>query len=210
MKKSYYRPAFSTKEALAEYFSFKPASASDEVRLDKAWALYQTNYKGHGCLGCCAEMLTATTNSTKVTISNTGRIDCHIKFKSSSGYVIPVSCERKTNGGRIETIEGEFSKAEHIEGKYIVYSLDICNTSTSGKRRYVPAVVIPRLLFIEKLIEFNAIKKVYKYVEETGERYLDGYGIQASSKKLYAWLADWPIVYDRNAVYCDDDFEGLD
>ena len=209
MKKSFYRPVFATKDDLAKYFSFKPASESDNVRLDKAWELYKTNYKGHGCLGCCAEMLTATTNSSKTTISNAGRVDCFIKYKSASGYVVPVSCERKTNGGRVETVENEFSKAEHIEGKYVVYSLDVCNSSTSGKRRYVPAVVIPRLQFLEKLIEFKAIKKVYKYTEE-GERYLDGYGIQSSSKQLYAWLSDWPIVYDRNAVYSDEDFEGLE
>ena len=58
-------------------------------------------------------------------------------------------------------------------------------------------------VFIDKLIEFKAIKAVNR----NGE--LEGYGIQASSKKLYNWLADYPIVYDRNAVYCDEDFEGL-
>ena len=198
------KPIFDNKEALAHYFNFEVKSHEDDRRLGKAWYMYTTNYKGDGCLGCCAEVLTATTKSKKTTVSNTGRVDCYVKYKTASGHTVPVSVERKTNGGRIRTIETEFSAAEEMSGKYVVYSLDVCNAGTNYLRRYVPAVVIPRKLFVEKLIEFNAIKTV----RHNGV--VDGYAIQCTSKRLFLWLADWPIVYDRNAVYCDDDFEGLE
>lgn len=198
------KPIFNSKDELANYYHFKVKSHNDEKRLEKAWNLYTTDYKGDGVMGCVAEMLTATTGSKKETVSNVGRFDCYLKFRTADGKIIPVPVERKTNGGRIETFETEFSKAEKMAGRYVVYSLDICNSGTNGKRRYIPAVVIPRKLFIEKLREFNAIKAM----RHGGE--IDGFGIQATSKKLYIWLADWPIVYDRNAVYCDDDFEGLE
>lgn len=194
---------FDTKEDLARYFDFHSCSDLDDLRLATAWALYVQGYKGDGVLGCVAEVLSATTHSVKTTVSNTGKVDCFIKYRTPSGAVVPVSCERKTNGGRIETVASDFSKAERMQGKYVVYSLDICNSSTSGKRRLVPAVVIPRQLFIEKLLEFNAVKAVNR----NGQ--LEGYGIQASNKQLYLWLLDYPIVYDRNAVYSDEDFEGL-
>lgn len=195
---------FKDKAALAKYFNFIPQSARDEVRLEKAWQMYINNYRGDGCMGSCAEMLTATSGSKKSTISNAGRVDCRILYRTENGAVVPVSAERKTNGGRIQTLETEFSKAEKMEGKYVVYSMDVCNAGTNGLRRKVDAVVIPRQLFIKKLLEFNAVKTV----RHGGV--VDGFAIQVSSKKLFLWLADWPIVYDRNAVYCDEDFEGLE
>lgn len=195
---------FKTPEELARYFKFIPNTKADEGRLLKAWEMYTTNYRGDGCMGCCAEMLTATSHSKKATISNAGRTDCFVKYRSASGAVIPVAVERKTNGGRIKSIETEYSDAEVISGKYVVYSLDVCNSGTGNLRRYVPAVVIPRKLFVEKLKEFNAIKTV------SHGGVVDGYAIQCTSKKLYLWLADWPIVYDRNAIYSDEDFEGLE
>lgn len=198
------KPIFKNKIDLAKHYNFIVKTDADAERLEKAWVIYVTNYKGDGCMGCVAEMLTATSNSKKSTIANTGKPDCFIKYRSASGKVIPVTVERKTNGGRIQTIETDFSKAEKMSGKYVVYSLDICNKSTGYLRRYVPAVVIPKQLFIAKLIEFNAIKPMYH------DGVLDGYGIQASKKPLYLWLSEWPVVYDRNAVYCDDDFDGLE
>ena len=123
---------FDNPQELAKYFDFHSASVADEIRLGKAWHLYSINYKGDGCLGCIAELLSATTHSVKMTVSNTGKVDCFIKYRTASGAVIPVSCERKTNGGRIQSLETEFSKAEKMQGKFVIYSLDICNSSTSG------------------------------------------------------------------------------
>lgn len=198
------KPIFENPLELANYFDFVVMSDEDAIRLDKAWNIYLSNYKGDGCMGCVAEMLTATAGSKKATISNAGKIDCRILYRSARGYVIPMAVERKHNGGRIRTFESEYSKAEEMVGRYVVYHLDICNSNTQYLRRYVPAVVIPRTLFVAKLNEFNAIKAVNR------NHVLEGYGIQCSSKKWFQWLAEYPIVYDRNAVYCDDDFEGLE
>lgn len=198
------KPIFKNESELASYFKFTAITKADKTRLEKAWTLYVTDYKKDGCMGCVAEMLTATANSKKSTVSNAGKADCFIRYRTANGHIIPVSVERKTNGGRIQTLETEFSKAESMNGKYIVYSMDICNSTTGNRRRYVPAVVIPKALFLEKLMEFNAIKRV------NHGGVCDGLAIQVSSKALYTWLADWPIAYDRNAVYCDDDFDGLE
>lgn len=198
------KPKFSNSIQLAKYFNFEPASKRDEKRLEKAWTMYTTNYRGDGCMGCVAEILTATTHSHKVTVSNAGRNDCYINFRSASGAVVSVSAERKTNGGRVKTLESEFSRAEEINGRFVVYSMDVCNSGTSYLRRHVDAVVIPRKLFVAKLAELNAIKAINKHGE------LDGFGIQVTNKPLFEWLSDWPIIYDRNAVYCDEDFEGLE
>lgn len=198
------KPIFYSIPDMCKYFNFKIETKADLTRANKAWEMYITDYRGDGCMGCIAEMLTATKNSKKMHISNSGRVDCFIKYRAESGAVVPVSVERKTNGGRIRTFETEFSDAEEMSGKYVVYSMDVCNSSTSNKRRHVDAVVIPRKLFVEKLAEFNAIKKVNR------NGVLEGFAIQVSSKKLYDWLMDWPIVYDRNAVYSDDDFDGLE
>ena len=199
-----YKPYFNNADELARYFKYEIKSEADEERLFSAWWAYTHDYKGPGVMGCVAELLAATTNSKKTTISNPGKADCYIKLRTESGHVIPVAVERKTNGGRIQTIETELSKAEKMVGRFVVYSMDICNTTTSGLRRRVPAVVIPRKLFIEKLVEFGAIK------EMRHGGHVDGYGIQVSKKAWYEWLSDWPIVYDRNAVYSDEDFMGLE
>lgn len=198
------KPTFADEKALARYFKFTVNSKADEKRLAKAWLMYVTDYRGDGCMGCVAEILTATTHSKKATISNTGRTDCYIKFRTASGAVVPVAVERKTNGGRVKTLESEFSKAETMGGKFVVYSMDICNATTSNLRRRVAAVVIPRKLFVSKLMEFGAVKAVNKHGE------LDGFAIQVSKKAWYEWLCDWPIAYDRDAVYSDEDFEGLE
>lgn len=198
------KPKFSNPLQLAKYFNFEPASKRDEKRLEKAWTMYTTNYRGDGCMGCVAEILTATTHSHKVTVSNAGRNDCYIKFRAESGAIISMAAERKTNGGRVKTLESEFSRAEEMNGRFVVYSMDVCNSGTSYLRRHVEAVVIPRKVFVNKLVELNAIKAINKKGE------LDGFGIQVSNKPFFEWLSDWPIIYDRNAVYCDEDFEGLE
>lgn len=195
---------FSNPIEMCKYFGFVPVTDLDMQRVKVAWRLYSINYKGDGCIGCVAEVLTATKNSKKVVISSQGKADCFIKYRTESGRIIPVSCERKTNGGRIQSFDTEFTKAEKMVGKFVIYSLDICNKNTQYSRRYVPAVVIPKSLFISKLIEFNCIKSM----NHNGTQ--DGIGIQCTNKKFYEWLLDYPIVYDRNAVYSADDFEDLE
>lgn len=198
------KPIFHTKEELADYYHFVVKSSNDALRLEKAWAMYLMNYKGDGCMGCIDEVLNASSGSKKVTVSNAGKNDNYISYRSVSGKVVPVYCESKRNGGRIETIETEFSKAEKMIGKYVIYRMDVCNSGTNYVRRHVDPVVIPRKLFVSKLYELNAVKAINK------NGVLNGFGIQVTCKPFYLWLCDWPIVYDRNKVYSDDDFEGLE
>ena len=195
---------FTCMEDLAAHYGFEVKTAQDMTRLDKAWRMYLEQYRGDGCNGCISEVLGATSGSNKSTVSNSGRADTHIKWRTASGRIDYIAAEWKTNGGRLETIESEFSRAERLEGRFVIYSLDICNAGTNHQRRHVPAVVIPRRLFVAKLAEINGIKAINKHGA------LDGYGIQATSKKWYQWLLEWPIVYDRDAVYTADDFEGLE
>lgn len=195
---------FENKEELASYYKFIVKTSQDALRLEKAWHMFLTNYKGDGCMGCINEILTATSHSKKAHVSNAGKHDCYIKFRTADGKIIPVPCERKTNGGRIQSFESEFSKAEKMTGRYVIYSMDVCNSGTNYVRRHVDPVVIPMQLFIDKLYEFNAVKAINKGGE------LNGFGIQVTCKPLYLWLCDWPVVYDRDAVYTDEDFEGLE
>ena len=195
---------FADQAAMLRYYHFTVNNDNDAERARKAWNIYLYGYKGDGKFGCIAEMLRAPSGSSKTTVSNPGKFDEYIKFRTVSGAVIPVGCESKTNGGRIQTFETEYSKAEKLAGRYVIYSMDVCNSCTGGLRRCVPAKVFPRQLFIEKLYELGAVKTINHKGKCTG------YGIQVSSKKLYEWLDEWPILFDRDAVYSDDDFEGLE
>ena len=195
---------FKNADDMCRYYRFSINSDKDAERVEKAWYIYVHGYKGDGKFGCIAEMLRAPSGSSKTTVSNPGKFDEYIKFRTASGAVIPVGCESKTNGGRIQTFETELSKAEYMTGRYVIYSMDVCNSCTGGLRRRVPAKVFPKQLFIEKLYELGAVKAINHKGKCTG------YGIQVSSKKFYEWLSDWPILFDRDAVYCDDDFMGLE
>ena len=198
------KPYFKTSYELAQYHGYDPESDLDFTRLEYAWRLYQDDYMGDGCMGAVAEVLSCTKGSKKAYVSKAGRTDTYIMFRYPSGAIVPTAAERKTNGGRIRSEESAYRPAEEINNRYVIYSLDVCNSGTGHKRRYVPAVVIPRELFMVKLAEFGALKEM----RHNGR--VDGIGIQATSKLWFEWLVNWPIVYDRNAVYSADDFEGLE
>lgn len=194
---------FNSKEEVAKYFDFIVMTKADEIRLEKAWSMWVEKYRADGVVGCMAEMLTATPNSKKSTISNAGKTDCFIRYRTENGIIVPVRCESKINGGRIQTIESEYSKAEEINGKFIVYRFDICNANTSNLRRHCPPLVFPRVEFVNYLYTHNLVKKVNHKSKTVG------YAIQVTSKAWFEFLSDYPIVWDRTAVYSDNDFDGL-
>ena len=70
--------------------------------------------------------------------------------------------------------------------------------------RRVEPVIIQTHLFLAVLKRFNAIKEV----RHGGV--VDGLAIQVSSKKLYEWLKDYSVKFDREAVYEEWEFEGVD
>lgn len=146
-----------------------------------------------GKRGKAFELENARKGSKKTYVAKPGEADGSAKFRIN-GKIKYIKAEFKTNGGRVEDI---------AKSEFCVYRLDICNSSTSGVRRYVPAVIIPSKIFLDFLYANNLVKAINRHGE------LDGYGIQASSKKLYLALLNWCIPYDKNTVYTYEDFEGL-
>ena len=210
-----YIPNYKDKYSLAKAYGCDCLTEKDEIRIDKAFRLYLDGiaanaandwtlvFKGMGFMGAIAELLTATPNSAKAHVSNSGKHDNYIRFKNADGVIYPVPVERKTNGGRIETVESEYSKAEKMTGKYIVYSMDICNSTTNNIRRKAPAIIVPKKVFLDTLYRLNAVKAV----RHKGE--INGYAIQVSNKKWFEWVCAYPVKYDREKVYSDEDFRGV-
>ena len=166
---------------------------------------YLSNHADCGRYGRAFELQCARDKSHKQGVSEQNEIDVHVKFISEKGKASYVPCEAKTNGGRVdELLNG--SKA-----KYVIYRLDFVQKHKASKTREawdevrtVEPVIIPKALFLAKLKEFNAIK----VINRNGE--FDGYGIQASSKKWYEWLADYPVKFDNENAYEEWEFEGLE
>ena len=167
---------------------------------------YLSNHADCGRYGRAFELQCARAKSHKQGVSEQNEIDVHVKFISENGKAYYVPCEVKTNGGRVdELLNG--SKA-----KYVIYDLHFVQKHKATKkhdaydeyRDLEQPVIIPKALFLAKLIEFNAIKAINR----NGE--LDGYGIQASSKKWFEWLSDYPVKFDNENAYETWEFEGLE
>lgn len=152
-----------------------------------------SNKKDDGRRGKAFEIEITRKGSKKITVSGINENDNTAKFMIN-GEIQYIPVEVKTNGGRIDNI---------LDKKYVVYRLDLCNSTTSNKRRHVEPVIIPSQIFVDFLYSINAVKVINK------KGVFDGYGIQANSKKLYLALLDWVIPYDKDTVYTIDDFDGL-
>lgn len=152
-----------------------------------------SNKTDDGRKGKAFEIELSRNRSKKITVAGINENDNTAKFLiNGTIHYIPV--EVKTNGGRIDNI---------LDKKYVVYKLDLCNSTTSNKRRHIDPVIIPSQIFVDFLYSINAVKVINK------KGVFDGYGIQANSKKLYLALLDWIIPYDKDTVYTTDDFDGL-
>lgn len=169
-------------------------------------ARHLKNSSDYGRFGRAFELKCARTNSRKTSVSKQGQIDVHVKFISENGKTYYVPCEAKTNGGRIdELLNG--SKA-----KYVIYDLHFVQKHKATKkhdaweehRDLEQPVIIPKALFLAKLTEFGIIKAINKKGK------FDGYGIQASSKKWFDWLSDYPVKFDNENAYEAWEFEGLE
>ena len=76
------------------------------------------------------------------------------------------------------------------------------NTEAWDELREIDPVVIPTEVFLNALDRFGATKSTNgKNPEEA---------IQVSSKKFFDWLLDWPIPFEPDLVYTEEDFEGLE
>lgn len=124
--------------------------------------------------------------------------DTTIRFEIN-GKIRYLPGEVKTNGGRVNTLLDGTNKVP-----YVIYAMHLCNSTTGGKLREIPQVIIPTPLFCAKLIEFGALKQV----RHNGV--VDGIAIQPSNKAWFEWLLDYPMVYDKTLTWHEDDFEGLE
>lgn len=166
---------------------------------------YLSNADDCGRFGRAFELSCARPLSNKTTVAKQGATDVSVKFKTATGYKYE-PCECKTNGGRIDDLLDGTNKS-----RYVVYYMDTTQKHKATKSREewvevrrVEPVIIQTHLFLAVLKRFNAIKEV----RHGGV--VDGLAIQVSSKKLYEWLRDYPVQFDREAVYEEWEFEGVD
>lgn len=166
---------------------------------------YLANSADCGRYGRAFELQCARAKSHKKGVAEQNETDVFVKFISESGKPYYVPCEAKTNGGRVdELLNG--SKAQ-----YVIYDLHFVQKHKASKKHEAyderrdleQPVIIPKALFLAKLVEFNAIKAINR----NGE--LDGYGIQVSSKKWFEWLSEYPVKFDNESAYEVWEFEGL-
>lgn len=132
--------------------------------------------------------------SRKKYVSPEGKPDMYFYY---NGKRIQAEC--KTSGGRIGSLLYGDNKS-----KFIVYSMDVCNTGTSGKLRHIDPVIMPVKMFLNLLIDCNAVKAINK------NGVFDDWGIQVTSKELYLRLLDYPIRFTPESHYTEADFEDLE
>lgn len=180
---------------------YDSCTKQDKARVSLALEWIATDYRGDGLLGCLIELFACSEKSPKMKVSAQGKVDSRIKFRNSKGNIDYIPVEVKTNGGRIE----------NMSGSYTIYCLAITQKHKGSKktggldweeRRVIKPVVIPTKKFIAYLQSIGAVKSTNGTHPQTA--------IQCSSKKLYQALLDWPIEYNRKAVYCADDFDDLE
>lgn len=152
----------------------------------------------NSAFGRLVEVALTPTTSSKTTLAKAGKPDNFVRWISANGRKTTRPVEIKTNGGRINT--------ELLNGsrdKLIVYTMDVCNSTTKGVRRIVPPVLMTVGYFMDLLESFGAIKTVNK------NKQFDGYAIQVSNKRLYEHLLNYPLTFDPERYYTQEDFEVL-
>ena len=179
---------FYSKEELCDVFGFYPATKADFLKLDIAYANYVREYNAgnDGAFGRVAEPLSRRPNSRKANVAKQHRNDITAKIDGKL-----VACERKCNGGRIRGTEYDMT------GTYVVYSMNVHNSTCDAD---ISARICRKSTFLEKLVEFNAIKEV----RHNGV--VDGLAIQPSNKRFRAWL-ETLIEYERECEYSSEEIE---
>jgi len=166
----------------------------NNARAEKMLKYYEGRDVDSGWYGRIVELSSHTGKSRKIRVAKQGKADTHIKLEKN-GKIRYLPCEVKTNGGRISSLY------EKNAPKFVIYSMNVSN-SLCKEPRIIPPVVIKTSDFLQLLEDCNAIKNT------NGKN--DELAIQAISKQLYQRLLDYPILYDENAIYTEDDFEGLE
>lgn len=167
-----------------------------EERINTAWKILD-NDSDDGRFGRVFELFNATPNSRKTRVSTAKETDNFIRW-AGKNKTVNRPAESKTNGGRI----GEMIKRlESGKDTILIYSMDVCNSSTSGVRREIAPIICLFSVFYKCLLDCNAVKRTNGKHDEPA--------IQVSSKKLFERLSVYSLSYNPNKVYCQEDFEGL-
>ena len=180
-----------------------------EIRNAKANE-YLMNTEDSGRFGRVFELECARYASQKTCVSKQGKAAVAVKIIINE-KVRYVSAECKTNGGRVNDLLDGTNKS-----KFVIYRLNFTQKFKATKSapareeiRTIPAVIIPTALFVEMLIDCNAIKEV------AHAGVVDGIAIQPSSKRMYerlvAYLENFPdMAFNPDTTYEDWMFEGLE
>lgn len=186
------------------FLSGKPTKY--DVERFKAAKRYNSNEADSGRNGRIHELEKRYAYSKRTKQARDVSRDDSIRFRTEEGKIVYYALESKTSGGRVDSLISGLNKS-----KFIVYSMHFIQKHKATKtrpawneEREIDAVVIPTELFLSKLYEFKAIKTV----NHNGKP--DGLAIQVSNLRWFEWLLDYPIMWDREAIYCVDDFEGLE
>lgn len=174
------------------YLATLKDNKTDNTKRQVIEGLLDSVTRNPGAYGCIMEIMCG--GSRKKFVSAEGKPDMYFYF---NGERLQAEC--KTSGGRIGSLLYGDNKA-----KFIVYSMDVCNTGTSGKLRHIDPVIMPVKMFIDLLIDCNAVKAINK------SGVFDDWGIQVTSKELYLRLSEYPILFSPGAHYTDADFEDLE
>ena len=170
---------------LCEVANFTPRTPADFLRLEAAveFLLTAEENGNSGGLGGAVEVLNRRPNSRKTTVARQGKTDATFRLDGRL-----VGYESKVNGGRVDGIKERF----------VVYTLSVHNSL--GNRDISPRIMRTED-FLEALHRFNAVKEV----RHGGK--VDGLAVQASSRKLWAWLEE-QLEFSHDWDYYSEDFGG--
>ena len=169
-------------------------TATTAQRARKAKALFHLeNGNDDGRYGKVAELLAKSNGSNATNYAKQGKADCFVWIEDENGKRHRYTAECKTNGGRISSLRGKNAP------KFVVYSMDLCNSTTKGKRRVIAPVVMRTEFFLDLLDSLGATKRTNGAHDEEA--------IQPSNKGLYLALLDYPVTYDPNETYYESDFD---
>jgi hypothetical protein len=140
-----------------------------------------------GACGRIEDILAKSVNSTICNFSKQGQADCFV-WVDGKRY----KAERKTNGGRVGELYGKKPP------KFVVYSMDVCNSGTGQLRRVIAPIVMTTIQFKAILEDCNALKSTNGKNPEIA--------IQVTSKALFIALSDYTLTYDPARQYTTEDF----
>ena len=162
---------------------------ASEERYKKMLYYFENHEKLDGAFGCIEELASHTTKSRIDTVRTQNENDTYIKIKVDE-KIKYYRAEVKTNGGRVSYLYNNNGDTD-----FTIYTLCVYNSML--KCNYTP-IVIPNAYFKKILEEYKALKSTNGQYPEIAIQYV--------KKSFIAFVADYPIKYQRDKVYNIEDF----